>query len=153
MNNRLTRLTPLFSGALFGFGMAFSGMIDPAKVIGFLDFAGQWDPSLAFVMGGALLVFLPSYHLLIKPRSQSINGENLCLPASQHLDSRLMSGAAVFGIGWGLAGVCPGPAVTSVALGSIEVVLFLVAMLVGSLMANVAFPKAQLAREFAEAIK
>lgn len=153
MNNKLVQLAPLLSGVLFGVGMAFSGMMEPTKVIGFLDIAGQWDPSLAFVMGGALLVFLPSYFFLIKPRSQSVNGHNICLPSSQHLDSRLISGAAMFGVGWGLAGICPGPAVTSLALGDIEVVLFLVFMLLGSLVANVVFPKEQSAQDFAHVMK
>ncbi|MCW8332612.1 YeeE/YedE family protein [Vibrio paucivorans] len=129
----LFRITALLSGLLFGAGMAISGMIQPEKVIGFLDVAGAWDPSLAFVMGGALLVFMPSYFLLIKPRKASVTGEAICLPTKKTLDSRLLSGAAIFGLGWGIAGICPGPAVASLALGDKGIVLFLLSLIVGSL--------------------
>ncbi len=111
-------------------------MIDPAKVIGFLDISGSWDPSLAFVMGGALAVFMPSYFLIIKPRKQSVSGEAFCTPTNKNIDGRLLSGAAIFGLGWGLAGICPGPAVASLALGNVSIVVFFLAMLVGSLFAK-----------------
>ncbi|CAE6939965.1 DUF6691 family protein [Vibrio alginolyticus] len=137
MNNTVFRFAALVSGILFGMGMAVSGMIDPAKVIGFLDVAGSWDPSLAFVMGGALAVFLPSYFLIIKPRKQSVSGAEMCTPTNTKIDSRLLSGAAIFGLGWGLAGICPGPAVASLSYGNITIVLFFVAMLAGSLLTKV----------------
>ncbi len=137
MNNTVFRFAALVSGILFGMGMAVSGMIDPAKVIGFLDVAGSWDPSLAFVMGGALAVFLPSYFLIIKPRKQSVSGAEMCTPTNTKIDSRLLSGAAIFGLGWGLAGICPGPAVASLSFGNISIVLFFVAMLAGSLLTKV----------------
>lgn len=137
MNNTVFRFAALVSGILFGMGMAVSGMIDPAKVIGFLDVAGSWDPSLAFVMGGALAVFLPSYFLIIKPRKQSVSGAEMCTPTNTKIDSRLLSGAAIFGLGWGLAGICPGPAVASLSYGNISIVLFFVAMLAGSLLTKV----------------
>ncbi|MBR9874209.1 MAG: YeeE/YedE family protein [Vibrionaceae bacterium] len=133
MNNTIFRITALMSGVLFGMGMAVSGMIDPAKVVGFLDISGSWDPSLAFVMGGALAVFMPSYFLIIKPRKQSVSGAEMCTPSNTKIDTRLLSGAAIFGIGWGLAGICPGPAVASLALGNFSIVLFFVAMLAGSM--------------------
>ncbi len=133
MNNTIFRITALMSGVLFGMGMAVSGMIDPAKVVGFLDISGNWDPSLAFVMGGALAVFMPSYFLIIKPRKQSVSGAEMCTPLNTTIDTRLLSGAAIFGIGWGLAGICPGPAVASLALGNFSIVLFFVAMLAGSM--------------------
>ncbi|MCF7483367.1 YeeE/YedE family protein [Vibrio sp. J1-1] len=133
MNNTIFRITALMSGVLFGMGMAVSGMIDPAKVVGFLDISGNWDPSLAFVMGGALAVFMPSYFLIIKPRKQSVSGAEMCTPSNTKIDTRLLSGAAIFGIGWGLAGICPGPAVASLALGNFSIVLFFVAMLAGSM--------------------
>ncbi|CAH1526437.1 Transporter [Vibrio jasicida] len=125
-----------FSGALFGMGMVISGMADPAKVIGFLDITGAWDPSLAFVMGGALAVFVPAYLLLIKPRSESVFGDEILCPTSKTIDKKLVGGAALFGIGWGLLGVCPGPAVASLFTGNIQVLLFIAAMLVGSFTAK-----------------
>jgi hypothetical protein len=136
MNNTVFRIAALVSGILFGLGMAVSGMIDPTKVIGFLDISGNWDPSLAFVMGGALAVFMPSYFLIIKPRKQSVSGEAFCTPTNTKIDTRLLSGAAIFGLGWGLAGICPGPAVASLALGNVSIVLFFIAMLVGSMFAK-----------------
>ncbi len=93
MNKTIFRFSALLSGVLFGMGMAVSGMIDPAKVIGFLDISGSWDPSLAFVMGGALAVFMPSYFLIIKPRKQSVSGEAFCTPTNKNIDGRLLSGA------------------------------------------------------------
>lgn len=142
MNKIIFRISALISGVLFGVGMAVSGMIEPEKVIGFLDVAGDWDPSLAFVMGGALLVFLPFYHLVIKPRKQALSGSDMCIPEKTHIDSKLISGAALFGLGWGLVGICPGPVVASLALGNISIVMFFVSMLVGSLMAQFIFSKA-----------
>ncbi|MGY0614513.1 DUF6691 family protein [Vibrio sp. FJH11] len=136
MNNTIFRIAALVSGILFGLGMAVSGMIDPDKVIGFLDISGNWDPSLAFVMGGALAVFMPSYFLIIKPRKQSVSGAEMCTPTNTKIDARLLSGAAIFGLGWGLAGICPGPAVASLALGNVSIVLFFVAMLAGSIFAK-----------------
>ncbi|MGP8306745.1 DUF6691 family protein [Vibrio sp. YIC-376] len=133
MNNTVFRIAALVSGILFGLGMSVSGMIDPDKVIGFLDISGNWDPSLAFVMGGALAVFMPSYFLIIKPRKQSVSGAEMCTPTNTKIDARLLSGAAIFGLGWGLAGICPGPAVASLALGNVSIVLFFVAMLAGSI--------------------
>lgn len=122
------------SGLLFGLGMAVSGMIDPAKVIGFLDVAGNWDPSLAFVMGGALAVFMPAYFLLIKPRAHSVSGAEYCLPTNNTIDKRLVIGAALFGVGWGVAGVCPGPAVASLSYGNVGIWIFIATMLLGSLL-------------------
>ncbi|WP_162048098.1 YeeE/YedE family protein [Vibrio taketomensis] len=136
MNNSLKLVAALASGVFFGIGMALSGMTDPAKVIGFLDVAGNWDPSLAYVMGGALAVFLPCYQRFIKPRKHTLSGEPLCLPSNTTIDKRLVSGAAVFGVGWGLVGVCPGPAVASISYGNIGIFAFIGAMLVGSLVAK-----------------
>ena len=124
------------AGLLFGSGMIISGMVDPNKVIGFLDIFGLWDPSLAFVMGGALLIFAPGYHFLIKPRSRAINGDEIACPSNTKVDGLLISGAAIFGIGWGLAGFCPGPIVASIGGGSHVVLAFLAAMLLGMLLAN-----------------
>jgi len=137
MNKLVFRLVALLSGLLFGIGMAISGMIEPQKVIGFLDITGEWDPSLAFVMGGALLVFMPSYFLLIKPRQLSVSKEALPCATNLKVDARLISGSMIFGLGWGLAGICPGPVVTSLALGNAGIVLFFIAMLTGSIMTKV----------------
>lgn len=131
MNQALFRLTSLVAGLLFGLGMVISGMADPAKVTGFLDVTGHWDPSLMFVMGGALLVFMPAYFFLIKPKRKPVNAEKFCLATNTAIDSRLLSGAAIFGVGWGLAGICPGPAVSSLALGNSGVWVFFACMMVG----------------------
>ncbi len=136
MNKLVFRLTSLVAGFLFGLGMIISGMADPAKVIGFLDVAGAWDPSLAFVMGGALMVFMPSYFLIIKPKQKPLVAEEFCLAKSKTIDSRLVSGAAVFGLGWGISGVCPGPALSSLALGNPGVWIFFASMMVGLGMTN-----------------
>ncbi|YCO02163.1 DUF6691 family protein [Vibrio sp. VNB-15] len=125
-----------FSGVFFGIGMVISGMADPSKVIGFLDITGEWDPSLAFVMGGALAVFVPAYLLLIKPRRESVFGDEIICPTSKVIDKKLAGGAALFGIGWGLLGVCPGPAVASLLTGNTQVLFFIAAMLVGSFIAK-----------------
>ncbi|MGY3915272.1 YeeE/YedE family protein [Aeromonas australiensis] len=124
-------LISLLAGVLFGLGMALSGMVDPARVIGFLDLAGAWDPSLAFVMGGALLVFMPGYFLLVKPRQQSLLGEPIATVPAPRIDRRLLGGAALFGVGWGLAGVCPGPALSLITSGQPLILLFIAAMVVG----------------------
>lgn len=131
MNKVIFRLVSLFSGFLFGLGMIISGMANPEKVVGFLDVAGAWDPSLMFVMGGALLVFMPSYFLLIKPKQKPVVAQEFCLAKNKSIDSRLVSGAAIFGLGWGIAGVCPGPALSSLALGNIGVWVFFAFMMVG----------------------
>ncbi|RTZ17292.1 YeeE/YedE family protein [Vibrio aquaticus] len=143
MKKVLVKITPLFSGLLFGLGMAVSGMMDPTKVIGFLDVAGTWDPSLAFVMGGALLVFIPSYIMLIKPKSTSLNGDVIAKPTSSKIDNNLVVGSALFGIGWGIAGICPGPAVSSLAAGGSSIILFLAAMVIGSLLGSLYLNKKQ----------
>ncbi|WP_429207806.1 DUF6691 family protein [Aeromonas veronii] len=127
-------LTSLFAGLLFGLGMAISGMVDPARVTGFLDLAGAWDPSLAFVIGGALLVFMPGYFLLVKPRRQSVLGEPIAAVPAPKLDRNLVGGAALFGIGWGLVGICPGPALSLISSGQPMIMLFIAAMVAGILL-------------------
>ena len=102
----------LLLGVLFGLGLIVAGMTDPAKVIGFLDLAGAWDPSLGFVMGGAILVGLAGF-ALAKKRSTSFLGNPMQLPTSRDTDKRLVMGSLLFGAGWGLAGFCPGPAIVS----------------------------------------
>ncbi len=131
MNRLAFRLTSMLAGVLFGLGMVISGMADPAKVLGFLDVAGAWDPSLMFVMGGALAVFMPAYFLLIKPQQKPLYAEQFNLAKSQTIDRRLVSGAVIFGLGWGIAGICPGPVVSSLALGNSGAWVFFACMMVG----------------------
>lgn len=123
-------LVAFVSGLLFGAGLLVGGMTDPAKVIGFLDLAGHWDPSLAFVMGAALCVTLPTFQLL-KGRNRPLFEERFFLPTKTDLDPQLLGGAALFGIGWGIAGLCPGPAIANLASGSMEVLGFVAAMIAG----------------------
>ncbi len=123
-------LMALLAGLLFGLGLILSGMTDPAKVLGFLDLAGNWDPSLAFVMGGALLVGSLVFPFATK-RPKSILGDALRLPMATRIDRRLVLGGLTFGVGWGLAGYCPGPALASLAQGGTKPLLFFVAMLAG----------------------
>ncbi len=126
----LRMLVNLFAGALFGLGLAISGMVDPQKVIGFLDVAGDWDPTLAFVMGGALLVTIPAFRLIFK-RPRPVLADEFELPTKKGLDTRLLGGSALFGVGWGLSGFCPGPAVTALTTGLTPVFAFVVAMIAG----------------------
>jgi uncharacterized membrane protein YedE/YeeE len=126
----LRTFVALFAGALFGLGLAVSGMMNPAKVIGFLDFAGGWDPTLAFVMGGALLVTVPAFRLILG-RPRPILADGFVLPTRSALDARLLGGAALFGVGWGLSGFCPGPAVAALVTGLAPVFAFVTAMVAG----------------------
>ncbi len=123
-------LIALLAGALFGVGLAVSGMMNPAKVIGFLDFAGDWDPTLAFVMGSALLVTIPAFRLILR-RLRPVLADEFDLPTKKDVDPRLLAGSAIFGIGWGLAGFCPGPAVTALTSGLAPVFVFVAAMVAG----------------------
>ena len=126
----------LIAGVLFGFGLALSGMMQPDKVVGFLNVTGEWDASLMLVMGGALAVFTPGYHFFIKKRQQTWNGAALHLPTKKTLDRQLVFGALIFGAGWGLAGICPGPAIAMVALTGWPAIVFIFAMIAGMLMAG-----------------
>lgn len=123
-------LFALLAGVLFGVGLIFSGMSDPSKVIGFLDLAGIWDPSLAFVLGGAVMVGSLVFPFASK-QPQSLLGEIMHLPTATQIDRRLVLGSTTFGVGWGLAGYCPGPALASLALGDLKPLIFVVAMLAG----------------------
>ncbi len=109
------------AGFLFGGGLALSGMTQPGKVLGFLDFAGNWDPSLAFVMGGALAVFGPTYYLVTRHRDRPVLAEAFDLPKRRTVTPQLVIGALIFGCGWGLAGFCPGTVITSLPTGSPQV--------------------------------
>ena len=120
----------LVSGLLFGAGLALGGMTDPAKVAAFLDVAGAWDPSLAFVMGSALLVTFPVF-AWVRHSARPLFAERFQLPTRRDLDLQLLVGAALFGIGWGIAGLCPGPAIANLATGSPEILLFVATMVAG----------------------
>ena len=124
------RITEFFVGLLFGLGLLLSGMTDPAKVLGFLDLFGTWDPSLAFVMGGAIAVGFFAY-LLAKKRTTAFLGGAMHLPTSTAIDKRLVLGGLTFGVGWGLAGFCPGPGLVSMASGEIKGLVFVGAMVAG----------------------
>ena len=125
------RLMPaLVAGTLFGAGLTVSGMTDPQRVRGFLNLFGQWDPTLAFVMGGAVLVMAVAWRLR-RHIGYPLFAEKFLLPGRSDLDARLISGSALFGIGWGLAGLCPGPAIASLALAPAAVLPFVVAMVAG----------------------
>ena len=123
----------LAAGLLFGIGLIVSGMSNPAKVLGFLDLAGKWDPSLALVMAGAVAVSFIPFQLAAR-RSTTLSGEPMRLPTTTDIDRRLVLGALTFGAGWGLAGYCPGPALASLLTGSAKPVVFVAAMLVGMLL-------------------
>lgn len=123
-------LTALVSGVLFGVGLAVGGMTQPSKVVGFLDVAGSWDPSLAFVMAGAIAVFLPLFRI-INRRGAPVFERSFSVPTRRDFDARLVTGTALFGIGWGLAGYCPGPAITSLGSLAPNALLFTSAMIVG----------------------
>jgi uncharacterized membrane protein YedE/YeeE len=128
----MNRIIEFCVGLLFGIGLLVSGMTDPGKVIGFLDLAGSWDPSLALVMGGAIAVGFFAFGMA-KKRTRNFFGGALHLPTSRDIDKRLLLGALLFGAGWGLAGFCPGPGIVSMAAGQPKAVLFVVAMLAGML--------------------
>lgn len=126
----MSTLFSLLSGLIFGIGLILSGMTDPAKVLGFLDLAGAWDPSLLLVMGGAIAVGLAAF-AIAKRRTQSLLGLPMQLPTATQIDRRLVGGSLTFGVGWGLAGICPGPAIVLVGEGLSQGVIFAVAMLAG----------------------
>ncbi|WP_323017036.1 DUF6691 family protein [Castellaniella sp.] len=126
----MTIFTAFLAGLVFGIGLLVSGMAEPAKVIGFLDIAGAWDPSLVLVMGGAVMAGLLAFRLAGR-RATTYLGLPLALPAVRHIDGRLVGGSLVFGIGWGLVGLCPGPALVDLGAGRWQAAVFVAAMLTG----------------------
>lgn len=125
------KIGAFLGGAAFGIGLAVSGMTQPAKIVGFFDFFGSWDPSLAFVMLGALIVYTPVYRWAVRTWQRPIWAPTFTLPTRHDIDGRLVLGSAIFGVGWGLGGYCPGPAFTSVGAGSMQALVFGGSMLVG----------------------
>ena len=129
-------IAALIMGALFGFGLALSGMTDISKVIGFLDLAGNWDPTLAFVMGGGLLISTPFFQFGLAKMQGPLFSDVFRVPTRTDIDGRLIGGAALFGIGWGLVGLCPGPALASIAYLNPDILYFVIAMFLGMVAAN-----------------
>ena len=130
-------LMALLSGMLFGFGLALSGMTDIANVIGFLDLFGDWNPKLAFVMVGGILVSLPFFQFGLGKITAPLFADVFRLPTKTDIDVRLIGGAMLFGIGWGLVGLCPGPAIASLAYLNIDVLYFGVAMIIGMFVTDI----------------
>ena len=126
----MTLFVSLLTGLVFGIGLIVSGMADPAKVLGFLDLAGAWDPSLAFVMAGAIAVGVVAF-AVARRRTASLLGAEMKLPTGRQIDRRLVAGSVVFGIGWGVAGFCPGPGLVALGMGELKAAVFVAAMLLG----------------------
>ena len=118
------------SGLIFGFGLALAGMLNPSKVQGFLNIFGVWDPSLAFVMGGGIIVNAIGYYFVLK-RDKPLFAEKFAIPTTKNIDKNLLIGSAIFGIGWGLAGLCPGPGISNVLLQPEDALIFLIIMIFG----------------------
>lgn len=126
----LKNLSALLAGLIFGLGLTISQMVNPAKVLGFLDLLGNWDPSLAFVMGGGLVVTFIGYRLVLR-RPKPIADLKFQIPQKKEIDTKLAIGAVLFGIGWGLVGLCPGPAIAALTIGGTPALIFLAAMIGG----------------------
>ena len=131
----MNKLVALFCGTIFGIGLVISQMINPAKVLGFLNVFGEWDPSLAFVMIGALIVSSPLFHLF-KNKEKPVFFTSFSISENKEIDKRLIIGSILFGAGWGVAGLCPGPAISSIALLNISSVTFVFSMFIGFYIAS-----------------
>ena len=130
------QVSSFLSGLIFGFGLLLSGMANPEKVLGFLDIAGLWDPSLAFVMGGAVLVGTVSF-AFARRRTLSFLGLNMNIPGNRQIDKRLVLGSLTFGVGWGIAGICPGPGIVGLGAGETKAFVFVAAMIAGMVLFNI----------------
>ena len=126
----MTRATPFLVGLLFGLGLCLSDMTDPTKVLGFLDLGGSWDPSLAFVMGGAVAIAFPAFRIAAR-RGRTLSDGPLHLPTTKTIDGRLIGGSLLFGVGWGLVGLCPGPAIVDLGYLDGRAALFVASMAAG----------------------
>ena len=129
----MKNLTALISGLVFGLGIAISGMANPAKVLNFFDVAGTWDPSLIFVMGGALVTAMIGYRIVFGAQSRPLFEPSFLLPQNRTVDRNLVGGSALFGIGWGITGFCPGGAIPALGFGGIETALFVTSLIGGML--------------------
>ena len=131
----MIRLISLLSGIIFGLGLTISGMVNPQKVLGFLNIFDAWDPSLIFVMVGAIIIFAP-LHLIFKKKSRPILAKNFISIENKNIDKKLLIGSGLFGVGWGLAGLCPGPAIASISFLNPSSLIFVLFMFVGFFIAN-----------------
>lgn len=129
-------LIGLLSGLLFGAGLTISTMVDPQRVLAFLDIFGNWDPTLAFVMGGGLMVYLPVYYCFVNKRKTTLFSTPCDIPNNKKIDKKLITGASLFGIGWGVSGICPGPAMTNISSLHDGIILFVITMLIGFMLGN-----------------
>lgn len=137
----MQRLLSLLAGLLFGAGLAVSGMIDPARVRGFLDLLGNWDPTLAFVMGGAMIPMAIAWGIKSRMRTPLV-ADSFDLPDTQQIDRKLAAGAVLFGMGWGISGLCPGPALANLAIAPAPALIFVAAMIAGMALHRATIPKA-----------
>jgi uncharacterized protein len=137
----MERFAALLAGVLFGAGLAVSGMIDPARVRGFLDLFGNWDPTLAFVMGGAVMPMTIAWRIKARMQSPLAAGE-FDLPETQQIDRKLAMGAVLFGMGWGISGLCPGPGIADLAIAPMPAMIFVAAMVAGMALHRATAPKA-----------
>ena len=131
----MTKLSSLISGIIFGLGLTISGMLNPSKVLGFLNIFEDWDPSLMFVMVGAILIFSPLY-FIFKKKSKPIFAKVFTFPSKKDIDKNLIIGASLFGAGWGLVGLCPGPAISAISFLNTDVYLFVLFMFFGFYLSN-----------------
>ena len=131
----MIRLISLLSGIIFGLGLTISGMVNPQKVLGFLNIFDAWDPSLIFVMVGAIIIFAP-LHYIFKKKSRPILAKNFISIQNKNIDKKLLIGSGLFGVGWGLAGLCPGPAIASISFFNPSSLIFVLFMFVGFFIAN-----------------
>ena len=130
MQKQMDTIASFIVGLIFGIGLVIGGMTNPSKVIGFLDIAGQWDPSLAFVMGGALIVGVIAFRFA-RSRTSNFLGGAMRMPTKNDIDKRMVIGSLLFGAGWGMAGFCPGPAISALGTGNSKALLFVLAMIAG----------------------
>jgi len=131
----MNKIVSLICGIVFGIGLVISEMINPEKVLGFLNIFREWDPSLAFVMIGGLIISIPTFHLF-KNKNKPLFSSNFSIPTNKEIDKKLIVGSVFFGVGWGLIGLCPGPAITSIALLNMSSAIFVISMFVGFYIAS-----------------
>jgi len=134
MKNIVNLVSSFLIGLVFSIGLSISGMVNPNIVLGFLDILGNWDPRLIFVMGGALFISVPSFIFIYKKKKQSMLGYKISNPPSLKVDKRLIIGSSLFGLGWGMTGICPGPGIANIFLMNDKIIVFVVCMLIGMIL-------------------